>query len=115
MFANITLLCTATLSFPWESVFCYLRLPFLNPGKWAKTFVAFTEIFTWFIRISLQFAAPVIVNIALPAAPSLVLIWESWIKWSSRQSIFGSSFLSAMTARDGIASQTTNNTFAHSG
>jgi hypothetical protein len=85
MFANITLLCTATLNFPWESVFCYLRVPFLNSVKWAKIFVAFTEIFTWFICISLQFAAPEIVNIALPTVPGMVLIWESLIKWSSRQ------------------------------
>jgi hypothetical protein len=88
IFAHITFLCTATLNFPWESVFCYLRVPFLNSGKRAKTFVAFTGIFTWFICISLQYAAPVIVNIVLPAVPSMVLIWGSWIKWSSRQSFF---------------------------
>jgi hypothetical protein len=60
----------ATLNFSWESVFFTLCVPFFNPGKWAKTFVAFTEIIAWFIFFSLQFAAPVIVNIALPAVPA---------------------------------------------
>ena len=70
MFANITLLYTGTLNFSRKSVFCYLCVPFFNPGEWAQTFVAFAEIFTRFIPFSLHFAAPVVVNIALPAVPA---------------------------------------------
>jgi hypothetical protein len=69
-FAYVTLLCKATLNFSWESVFFSLCVPFFNPGKWAKTFVAFTEIFTWFVFFSLHFTAPMIVNVALPAVPA---------------------------------------------
>lgn len=58
-----------TLNFPWESVFFSLSVPLFNPGKRAKTFIAFAEIFTWFITFSLQLPAPVIVDIALPAVP----------------------------------------------
>jgi hypothetical protein len=69
-FANITLLRVATSNFSWESVFFSLSVPLFNPGKWAETSVAFTEIFTRFILLSLQFAAPVVVDITLPAVPA---------------------------------------------
>ena len=59
-----------SLNLSCESVFCSLCVPFFNPGKWAETFIAFTEIFTWFKLFSLQFAAPVIVDVALPAVPA---------------------------------------------
>ncbi len=53
----------------WEQTQTLKMLP-THPFIWADGAVHFLEIFTWFVVLSLDFMAPVIINVILPAVPA---------------------------------------------